>query len=62
MTRNTHRPSFFRNVMDSLVEARARQVSRYVNGSLMMLDDETLRRNGFKREDLKGDAVFPHLM
>ena len=55
MSNNANRPSFFRNVLDSMVEARARQASRYVNGALMMLDDEALKARGFKRSDLTND-------
>nr|WP_159592038.1 hypothetical protein [Chelativorans xinjiangense] len=51
---------FFRNAVDALVAARERQVSRYVNGALLMLDDETLKAHGYSREELrrKGTAYM----
>lgn len=51
---------FFRNAVDAMVAARQRQVSRYVNGALMMLDDETLRSHGYDREELRrrGSSYF----
>lgn len=51
MARKGH--GFFRGAMDALVAARARQVDRYVNGALLMLDDETLKAHGYNREELK---------
>lgn len=44
---------FFRGAVDALVEARTRQVSRYVNSALLMLDDETLRKSGYDRNELE---------
>jgi hypothetical protein len=44
---------FFRGAMDALVAARTRQADRYINSALLMLDDETLRQYGYKREDLQ---------
>ncbi|HEU4987601.1 MAG TPA: hypothetical protein VFT89_11115 [Rhizobiaceae bacterium] len=43
---------FFRNAVDALVEARQRQANRYVNSALLMLDDKTLKANGYTRADL----------
>jgi hypothetical protein len=54
MARAKH--GFFRNAFDALVEARARQASRYVNGALLMLDDETLNAHGYDRAQLKRNA------
>lgn len=51
MTSNAGR-GFFRGALDALMEARARQANRYVNGALLMLDDKTLEANGYKRADL----------
>jgi hypothetical protein len=51
MNRNAGR-GFFRGALDALVEARAKQASRYVNGALLMLDDNTLAANGYNRADL----------
>ncbi|MCY1669212.1 hypothetical protein [Rhizobium sp. SL86] len=44
--------SFFRNAFDRVVAARERQASRYVNGALMYLDDESLKALGTSREEL----------
>ena len=38
--------------MKALIAARTRQAAAYVNGALLMLDDETLRRNGYDRSEL----------
>lgn len=51
MTRNAGR-GFFRVALEALVDARARQVSRYVNGALLALDDKTLAANGYTRAEL----------
>lgn len=52
---------FFRNALNALVEARMRQASQYVNGALLMLDDETLKANGHSRAELKkrGGGYYP---
>jgi hypothetical protein len=52
MARNHAGRGFFRGAMDAIIEARSRQVSRYVNGALLMLDDETLAKSGYTREEL----------
>lgn len=59
MANHTKR-GFFRSAIDSMVAARERQVSRYINGALLMLDDETLKANGYTREELRkrGTAGF----
>lgn len=44
---------FFRNAFNTLIAARERQAEAYVNGALLMLDDETLRRNGYNRSELQ---------
>jgi hypothetical protein len=54
--------SFFRGALDAMIEARAKQASRYVNGALLMLDDKTLAANGFKREDLRRNASMGYLV
>lgn len=46
-----------RNTFGRIIAARERQARRYVNGALLNMDDETLRRAGFNREDLKADGV-----
>ncbi len=55
-----HRTGFFRNAVGALVDARQRQVNRYVNGALLMLDDETLKSHGYDRNELKkqGGAYY----
>ncbi|MET0170687.1 MAG: hypothetical protein ABW191_09955 [Aliihoeflea sp.] len=58
---NAAKGGFFRNAMNALVEARTRQADRYVNGALLMLDDETLRAHGYKREDLAKRASTSYL-
>ncbi len=45
--------SFLRNAFNRMVEARERQVARYVNGALMNLDEETLRGLGTSRDELR---------
>ncbi len=45
--------NIFRSAFDSMVEARQRQVSRYVNGVLLSFDDETLKAHGYTREELR---------
>ena len=54
--------SFLRHMMDSLVEARARQASRFVNGALTMLDDDALKARGLSRDQFSGDRVHSHLI
>ena len=45
--------SFFRTAFQRVVAARERQASRYVNGVLMNLDDQTLKGMGTSREELR---------
>ncbi|MFN7011955.1 MAG: hypothetical protein ACK4PN_18225 [Allorhizobium sp.] len=49
--------SFFRNAYQRFVAAREMQASRYVNGALMNLDDETLKSLGTSREELRRKGV-----
>ena len=42
----------FRSVLNACIASRQRQADRYVTGALLMLDDETLKANGFSREAL----------
>ena len=44
--------SFFRNAFNRVIEARERQVSRYVNGAMLSLDETTLKSLGTSREEL----------
>ena len=48
---------FFRNAMDAMIAAREKQAQRYVNGALLMMDDETLRANGYTRAELRGNTA-----
>jgi hypothetical protein len=58
----SNKPSLFRSALNSLIDARTRQATRYVNGALLMLDDETLAANGYNRETLKKNASAPHFI
>ncbi len=53
MATNTAKRGFFRNAVDALVAAREKQANRYVHNTLLMLDDETLKAYGYKREELQ---------
>ncbi|KKX29242.1 hypothetical protein [Rhizobium sp. LC145] len=53
--------SFFRNAFQRVVEARERQASRYVNGALLSLDDETLKGLGTSREELRRKGVSSYV-
>lgn len=55
---SANRRGFFRNTLDAIIEARSRQVAGYVNSSLLMLDDETLKQHGYDRETLKRRSHF----
>jgi hypothetical protein len=44
---------FFRNAFDAIVAARTAEAERYVNDALLMLDDDTLKANGYTRGALK---------
>ena len=49
----TRNSGFFRNAFNALIAARERQASSYVNGALLMLDDETLKAHGYSRSELR---------
>lgn len=49
----TRKTGFFRNALNAVVAARARQANSYVNGALLMLDDETLEAQGYSRSELR---------
>ncbi|MBX3574188.1 MAG: hypothetical protein KF694_17680 [Mesorhizobium sp.] len=57
----TAKPGLFRSALNSLIEARARQANYYVNGALLMLDDETLAKNGYSRDALRKNARAPYM-
>lgn len=52
---------FFRNAMDAMIAAREKQAQRYVTGALLMMDDETLRANGYTRTELQRRNTMPYL-
>lgn len=50
-----------RSGFDRVISARERQVRRYVNATLLSLDDETLNRAGFNRREIEkqGSTFYP---
>ena len=52
----------FRNTFNRMITAREKQFSRYVNGALLNLNDETLKNAGLTREELrnKGASTYPY--
>jgi hypothetical protein len=58
---NTMANSFLRNAMNRMVEARQRQVSRYVNGAMLGLDDATLKSLGTTREELRRQGATRYI-
>lgn len=50
-----------RTGFNRMITARERQARRYVNSTLLSLDDETLARAGLNRKELErqGSAVYP---
>jgi hypothetical protein len=53
--------SFFRNAFNRMVDARERQMSRYVNGALLSLDEQTLKNLGTSREELRRKGASQYL-
>ena len=53
--------SFFRNAFERIASAREKQARRYVNSVLMTMDDETLKKLGHTREELRraGHSALP---
>jgi len=49
--------SFFENLGRKMVDARERQVRRYVNSSLLSLDDKTLKKAGYDRKTLRRNSA-----
>ncbi len=51
-----------RNTFNRMILAREKQVSRYVNGALLGLNDETLTKAGYKRSEIiqQGATVYPY--
>lgn len=56
MTKSNH--GFFRQALDALIESRTRQAHHYVTGTLLMLDDETLKSHGYSRDELRKSKRF----
>lgn len=50
--------SFFSVAFDRIVEARSRQARQYVNGALLMVDDQTLKSYGLDREQIKRNVRY----
>ncbi len=61
MARNSNGRGFFRGAMDAIVDARMRQANRYVTGALLLLDDETLKANGYDRAELQKRAHIGYM-
>ena len=52
---------YFRSAFNALVAARQLQAARYVNGALLMHDDESLRALGYDRKELqRRSSAFPY--
>ena len=51
-----------RTAFGRMISARERHARMYVNAALLNLDDETLRRAGYEREELKRrpTRTFPY--
>ena len=48
---------FFQSAIERLVSARERQVRRYVNGTLLGLDDAQLAELGRSREEIRREGA-----
>lgn len=48
--------TFFRNAFNRVVEARERQVSRYIQGAMINLDEQSLKSLGTSREEMRAQA------
>ena len=59
MAATNRKSGFFRTALDAFMEARQHEANRYVNGVLLSLDDETLRRHGYNRAELSKHASAP---
>ena len=53
--------TFFRNAFNRVVEARERQVSRYVQGALLNLDDQSLKALGTSRDEVRAKAATSYV-
>lgn len=61
MAHTSAKRGFFRSAVDAMMAARERQAQRYVAGALLMLDDETLKLNGYSRAELQRKGGASHL-
>lgn len=48
--------SVFKNAFDRMIAARERQVRRYVNSTLIGLDDATLKSIGRSRDEIRKEG------
>jgi hypothetical protein len=48
--------TFFRNAFNRVVEARERQVGRYIQGAMMNLDEQSLNSLGTSRQEMQAKA------
>lgn len=55
-------PGFFRSAFNAMIAAQERQAQRYVNSTLMLLDDETLRANGISRDQAAAGRRFTSII
>lgn len=53
--------TFFRNAFNRVVEARERQVSRYVQGAILNLDDASLKALGTTRVEMRSKAAASYV-
>ncbi|MEW7006473.1 MULTISPECIES: hypothetical protein [unclassified Lentilitoribacter] len=52
--------SIFKSAFESMISARERQVRRYVNGTLIGLDDDTLKSIGRTRDQIRKEGYQPY--
>lgn len=52
MSASANKPGYFRSALRAIVEARQRQAELHVNGVLLGLDDETLKKHGYDRAEI----------
>lgn len=62
MAQSSAKRGFFRGALEAMMVARQRQASAYVNGALLMLDDETLKASGYNRDELMRRANVSYLL
>ncbi|WP_422371031.1 hypothetical protein [Hoeflea sp.] len=52
---------FFQSALDRLVAARERQARRYINGTMMAMDDSQLAALGRTREELRREGAQAYM-